>query len=259
MYFKKLNSDLTSPYQGFQWELGKKVVIDNFDTSSFCCSTRLYYLKLDQLLFCPAKPIFEVEIGGQIKEFEDKNGCSEMTVLREVTKEEILKLIREAHLDQKLRYKYSEALYPINPLSCPPPKINNVIELLKSWASVRASVSASVRASVSDSVSDSVWASVSDSVWASVSDSVSDSVWASVRASVSDSVSDSVRDSVRASIYAYISSLFPHIKEWKYFKDSNPFGSCIDLWKMGLIPSFDGTTWRLHGGPKAEILYEMTK
>ena len=223
MYFKKLNSDLTSPYQGFQWELGKKVVIDNFDTSSFCCSTRLYYLKLDQLLFCPAKPIFEVEIGGQIKEFEDKNGCSEMTVLREVTKEEILKLIREAHLDQKLRYKYSEALYPINPLSCPPPKINNVIELLKSWASVRASVSASVRASVSDSVS------------------------------------DSVRDSVRASIYAYISSLFPHIKEWKYFKDSNPFGSCIDLWKMGLIPSFDGTTWRLHGGPKAEILYEMTK
>jgi len=27
---------------------------------------------------------------------------------------------------------------------------------------------------------------------------------------------------------------------------------------MGLIPSFDGKKWRLHGGKKAEILWEGT-
>jgi hypothetical protein len=109
--------------------------------------------------------------------------------------------------------------------------------LLKQWDSVWASV----KDSVGDSVRDSVWASV----WASVWDSVGDSVWASVR----DSVGDSVRASVWASVWAYQSSFF-NLQKWQYIKHKkgcNPFQSCIDLWDAGLVPSYDGTNWRLHG------------
>jgi hypothetical protein len=102
------------------------------------------------------------------------------------------------------------------------------------WASVRASVGASVRASVGDSV------------W--------DSVWASVRASVGASV--------RASVWAYISDFFT-IANWKYVThepDKNPFQPCIDLWMLGLVPSFDGKTWRLHNmSNNAEVIYEWVK
>jgi hypothetical protein len=74
------------------------------------------------------------------------------------------------------------------------------------------------------------------------------SVWASVRDSVRASVGASVWDSVRA----YTSSFF----DIKYNLDFSP---CIKLWEQGLVPSFDGTTWRLHSGKKAEIVYEWTK
>jgi len=59
----------------------------------------------------------------------------------------------------------------------------------------------------------------------------------------------SVWDSVWASVRAYVSSLFPNIREWKYINHEvgvNPFQSCIDLWKSGFVPSFDGKVWRLH-------------
>jgi hypothetical protein len=100
---------------------------------------------------------------------------------------------------------------------------------------------------VRDSVRDLVGDSVRDLVWDLVGDSVRDLVW------------DSVWNSVRVSVGAYISSFFD-LKEWKYIKHEpgeNPFQPCIDLWEQGLVSSFDGKTWRLHGGEKAEILYEM--
>jgi hypothetical protein len=81
------------------------------------------------------------------------------------------------------------------------------------------------------------------------------SVWGSVR--------DSVGCSVRGSVWAYVGSLF-RIKEWKYIDHSNPlfeigkypFQSVVDLWKLGLVPSYDEKVWRLHGGEKAQILWE---
>jgi hypothetical protein len=79
---------------------------------------------------------------------------------------------------------------------------------------------------------------VGDSVWASVGDSVWDSVW------------------------AYISSLFPNIKKWEYIDHAegvNPFQAGIDLWNMGLVPTFDGKIWRLHKGKRAEIVLEITQ
>ena len=87
-------------------------------------------------------------------------------------------------------------------------------------------------------------------------DSVRDSMWASVRASVRDSM----WDSVGASVWAYISSFFdiPKWKGIKHKKGSNPFQSCITLWEKGLVPSFDGEIWRLHSGPNAKIIYEIS-
>jgi hypothetical protein len=62
---------------------------------------------------------------------------------------------------------------------------------------------------------------------------------------------DSVRDSVRDSAGAYVSSFFA-------VSYKHDFTSAIRLWERGLVPSFDGKTWRLHGGKKAEVLYEWT-
>ena len=122
----------------------------------------------------------------------------------------------------------------INPLTIQSPEWSDKhLQLLKQWASVGASVGASVRASV----------------------------WASVRASVRDSIRDSVRDSIRDSIRASVSS-YIFIEKWKYIdheKGINPFQSCIDLWELGFVPSFDGEIWRIHSGEKAEIVFEITK
>jgi len=75
---------------------------------------------------------------------------------------------------------------------------------------------------------------------------------------------DSVWDSVRDSVWAYTGSLFkiPRSK-WKYTKKIKtkgyPFECCVKLWKQGLVPSFDGTTWRLHSGKKAKVVFEISK
>ena len=142
----------------------------------------------------------------------------------------------------------------INPLKIQPPEkiTKEHINLLKEWASIsdsfRASVSASIWASVWDSVWDSVRASVRDSIW----DSISASIIASIRAS-RDSIWDSIWDliwaSISASVRAYISTFF-NIK-YKY-----DFSSTVKLWEMGLVPSYDGKIWRLHGGENAKILWE---
>jgi hypothetical protein len=72
--------------------------------------------------------------------------------------------------------------------------------------------------------------------------------WASVRASVRASVWASVGDSV----WAYISTFFDI--PYKY-----DFSSTVRLWERGLVPSFDGKTWRLHGGKNAKVLYAESK
>jgi hypothetical protein len=124
------------------------------------------------------------------------------------------------------------------------------IALLEMWDSVWASVGDSVGTSVRDSVGDSVGTSVGTSV----RDSVGDSVWGSVW--------DSVGTSVRDSVWAYMSSFFT-IANWKYINHepcNNPFQPCIDLWHLGLVPSYDGTTWRLHKMcDSANVVYEWRK
>ena len=141
----------------------------------------------------------------------------------------------------------------IHPFKIAPPEITDEhIALVKEWDSVWPSVWPSVWDSVGDSVWDSVWASVGDSVWPSV--------WASVRASVGDSV----RDSVWASVRAYTGSFFILPRDaWKYTENIKtneyPFLPLVKLWEMGLVPSFDGKIWRLHGGKDAAILWESLR
>lgn len=146
----------------------------------------------------------------------------------------------------------------INPFTLP--KVEKVtdeqIGWLKDWASV------------GDSVWDSIWASVSvlTSIWASVGDSVGDSVWDSVwdsvRASVRDTIWESIWDSIWAlvgdlvwtsvgvSVRAYVGSFFDIDYEYN-------FTPVIKLWESGLVPSYDGTTWRLHSGKDAKVVYAM--
>jgi hypothetical protein len=179
---------------------------------------------------------------------------------------------RKAHAEwlKKLR-----AILPeqdiIDPFGVPPP--NEItpahLALLREWASVVDTVVDSVWGSVVDTVGDSVWGSVvdtvGDSAWASTWASVRDSVWASVRASVRASVVDMVVDSAWASvwgsIWAYAGSPFrlPRVA-WKNTEhipgDGYPFQPAVDLWHQGLVPSYDGMTWRLHGGPDGRVLWE---
>jgi len=113
----------------------------------------------------------------------------------------------------------------VNPFELPAVErvTDEQIDWLKSWASVRDLVGASVGYLVRDLVSDSVGSSVSDSVW----------------------------ESVRASSWAYFSSFFDI--DYKF-----DFSSAVNLWEAGLVPSFDGTTWRLHTGKPARVVYEWT-
>jgi len=76
------------------------------------------------------------------------------------------------------------------------------------------------------------------------------------------SVWDSVRDSVWASVGAYSGSFFILPRStWKHTEriecgDAYPFQPAVDLWEIGLIPSYGGKVWRLHGGPEGKVLWE---
>jgi hypothetical protein len=241
--YKVLREDLKSPYQDFQYEIGQTYVCPDFDESDEECSRGFYATDLEGLPYAFRKgrmKVFEVEMGGKERKFNQyKHRWETQTILREVTEGELRELLVKE--SEKLGYNLSEVCFPLNPLT----EVDHGevteddIENLKKWASIRDSIGDSVK----DSVRFSVWTSVWDSVGYSIGDSVWDSVW--------------------DSIYAYISSIFPNIKKWEYIDHEegvNPFQSGIDLWKRGLVPSFDGiNTWRLHAGKDAKIVYEWKK
>ena len=234
---KVLLPGLISPYQDFKYELGKKYSCTDFDKDvKKDCSNGFYATDIEGLPYSwnINRECYEVEVGGKSVIYNIyKQRFEKQTIIRKVEKDELIQLAKAK--EKELGYILSEILFPVNPLLILASEITEEDKKrLKVWASVGASV----------------WASVCDSVWASVGASVGDSVWASVW------------NSVRASVGASISSLFPNIKQWKYIQHKegiNPFQSGIDLWKKGLIPSFDGKTWRLQGGKSAHILYEMIK
>ena len=83
------------------------------------------------------------------------------------------------------------------------------------------------------------WDMVGDTVWDMVGDMVGDTVWGTVW------------DTVWDMVWAYTSSFF----DINYPLDLSP---AISLWNLGFVPSFDGTTWRLHAGKNAAIVYEIS-
>lgn len=272
---KVVNADLTSPFMGFQFEVGKKYVCTDFDPDPRNeCSRGFYATEIEGLTYSnrPDRRVFEVSVGGRNANADPiyKRRWEEMTLIREVFRPEI-EALAVAH-EPVCGYLLSEAIYPVNPLLQPQRTPTDAdIALLKQWASVRASVLDSVWDSVRDRVLESVrasvleggWASVWDSVWASVwssvRDRVLDRVWDSVLESVLASVRTSAWDSVRDSMWVYIGSLFPGIKNWKHINHAPgvyPFQPAVDLWRSGLVPSYDDKTWRLHSGEKAEIVWE---
>lgn len=263
-----VNGELISPHQKYNYGkledvLGKKMVCEDFDDDeNEDCSIRFYATDIKGLIYSlnnhKDNRVFEVEMGGRsVINSEYKQGFEEQIIIKMLPDSEVKKLIKEE--SDKMDWDYYHACYPVNPLKINKPfDKEKALKLLKEWVSVRNSVWYSVRYSIRGSVGGSVWASVRDSVGGSVWASVWDSVWASVR--------DSVRTSVWASVwdcfYAYISSFFPNIKKWRgidHKEGVNPFQSGIDLWHMGLVPSFDGKVWRLHKGINAEIVLEITE
>ena len=255
-----VNGELISPYQNYNYGkledvTGKKMVCKDFDDD--CekdCSSGFYATDLDGLIYnlnrYKDNRVFEVEVSGRSVIYDKyKQRFEEQTIVRMLPKTEVRKLIKEQ--SEKMDWDYYHACYPVNPLELDVLfDKEKALSLLKEWDSVWVSVRDSVRASMMASMGDSVRASV----WVSVRASV----WVSVWVSVWDSVGVSVRDF----IWAYISSFFPNINKWKYIEHKegiNPFQSGIDLWHMGLVPSFDGKVWRLHKGKNAEVVFEITR
>ena len=141
----------------------------------------------------------------------------------------------------------------VNPFELPAVErvTDEQIDWLKSWASVLAPVGNSVGNSVGAAVRWAVWNSVGapvrDAVRYAAWASVGNSVWAAVRYAVGDAVGDAVL----ASVWAYVGSFF----DIDYAHD---FSSAVKLWETGIVPSFDGTTWRLHTGKDAHVVFEWT-
>ena len=186
----------------------------------------------------------------------DEDRCNKYK-FNPLTKQFIVKQINSKRNDSETAEKWANRLdfkTIVEPLIVKPfvnpfalPKVetptNEQIGWLKEWASVRPSIWYSLRVSLKTSVGYSIWDSVRDSLW----DSLWDSVWNSFLGSFWDSSIGSVWDSVSA----YASSFF----SIDYAHDFSP---ATKLWESGLVPSFDGKTWRLHSGEKAEVVYEWT-
>ena len=237
LLLKVLNKNMTSPFKGFKFERNKWYHCPDFDLGDDECSNGFYATPIDGLHYAyrPWRRVFVAEVRGQSRIFDCmKQRYEDMMLTDELTTDQIKQMALDA--EQRVGYRLSEVLFPINPLLLPKitPTEADII-LLKQWASVFSSVWDSVWDSVRDSVFSSVWASVRDSVW--------DSVWASVGDSVG----------------AYIGSLFPAITKWEYVNHTPgvyPFQSAVDLWRRGLVPSYLGGVWRLHSGAQAEIVWE---
>ena len=225
--YKVLNRDMTSPFQSFQYRKRKWYHCDDFDTNpNHDCSNGFYATDIDGLpySFNIHRAVYECRVKGDGVEFNQfKRRYPNIIIDREVPHDEVRRLA--AGWNNRVGYKLSEVLFPVNPLLLDVREVNGEhISLLRNWASVWASARASVRDSVGASVGDSVWDSVGDSVW------------------------------------AYCGSLFPNITNWQCINHAfgeYPFQPCVDLWRQGFVPScVDGKIWRLHAGRDAAIVWE---
>jgi hypothetical protein len=241
LLYKVLDDGLKSPYKGFVFEQGKEYVCEDFDDDpEIDCSRGFYATGIDGLPYAynTSRTVWSCEVSGRSVEIDEfKRRYEKICIIEQVPGEKLKELALD--IEGKVGYRLSEVLFPVNPLTVTTKEVD-YIDLLTKWASAADSVWDSVWASVWESVGESVWVSVGESVWASV--------WASVWESVGVSVWASVWESVGASVWAYTGSLFD--------LEDYPFKPAADLWRAGIVPSYDGDKWRLHAGKNAGVMWE---
>jgi len=145
----------------------------------------------------------------------------------------------------KLDFKYIEPLLIIKPITNPletgltnkKDVTKEDIENLKEWSAVYNSTNYLVYKAVCELIYDSVDEAVWNLIWDSARDLGKDSAW------------NLGRGSSRDSICAYVSSFFTTRQKYN-------LKPAINLWERGLIPSFDGITWRLYG-KDGKLLYRL--
>jgi hypothetical protein len=254
-FFSLLSDGQGNPLY-FDWKIRSALLENNpknYEPDSHTSIADYYGLKgssedrLNKYEYNPFTKVFTID---QLNTKDDsviiKEFCSKLDFKTIVAPMIIKKIINP--FEEKRKVKISQSY------------ITLLREVASVWDSIRASVGASVGNSVWDSIRASVGASVGDSVWDSIRASVGASVWDSIRASVWDSVWASVGASVGDSVMAQTGSMFT-LNKWKYCYNRTtkdyPFQPYVDLWNKGLVPSFDGTVWRLHGY-KGKVIFTIT-
>jgi hypothetical protein len=100
---------------------------------------------------------------------------------------------------------------------------------------------------LSDIVFDLIW---SDNIGKSMKNNIYDRIrYAKSNYLEANQIWNECHDTILDFVMFYADSML----DYKY-----PFelDYIINLWNAGLVPSFDGTTWRLHSGSDADIVYE---
>jgi hypothetical protein len=110
---------------------------------------------------------------------------------------------------------------------------------------------------VGDGVITEVRLGVVERIWDDLSDKIRDRLEGQLAARSWNKVRDYLGDC----LLAYIGGLFPNIKNRYGEKKlgANPWRPLLTLWYAGYVPSFDGKTWRLHAGKKAEVVFQFDK
>jgi hypothetical protein len=255
IYYKGARPDGWDFYTGktlnYRESIGKTVTCDNTGIPKLCSDTVLHASLEPNNVFIGSKiPLSLYRVNGTpppVVEDNKKSGFKELFVVSEIP---------ESEFNDLFGWNYREAINPFG-ISAPitPVITEGILINLRKWASVRSSFGVSVRASVEATIKLQFGAAVEDAVRSSVEATVI----ASVIAPFKDELRSQVWFSVIDLIYAYIGSLFFNIKTWKYIdhKESEyPFQSAVNLWKIGLIPSYDGMLWRLHDGHHTEPLWQ---
>lgn len=239
--YKVVEKDMDAPFRDtFTYRVGKEYRCRSINTDvTIACAKGFYATDIDGLPYAYNihRRVFECEVWGRRVEFDEfKRRYEYIRLVKEMSTQELIELAKP--WDKRLEYRLSEVLNPINPASITPPDITEAhIELVRQWKTVM------------DSMKTSVWKSVWDSVRASARDSVAHSVF------------DSVSNPMSSSMWAYVGSLFTSIPKWKYIDHvpgAYPFQPAIDLWKQGLVPSYDDKMWRLYSSKRMDVLWRGT-
>lgn len=263
--YKVLRADMTSPFQRFQFEIGKTYYEPNIDLGDNSCARGIYATGVEGLLYSYREDriVLECEVWGKRKEFNQFQRRFEyIRLLRKVPKREIK--AKAKALEPKLGYKLSKVFFSVNPLAgkAKVPTAYDV-KLLKEWVRIDSVGVGYVGISVADHIRKTIvrskWTYANRFLFQYhvLEDGIVERLLN--KDLLSEEETSYHYESINDFIFAYKSSLFPGIMEWEGFdhkSGKNPFQSAVSLWNRGFVVSFDGKFWRLHSGFEAKVVYE---